>query len=111
MSCTFNHDLIDESLNPQLAGWVKPVKNHPSKALCSFCLRTAVYVIWENKHLLITSIVGRIKNISLLVVLNISSFFKKFSNVSTTVQAATKTATCTHISSKVVTSTTTSSVS
>ena len=36
MSCTFNHDLVDESLNPQLAGWVKPVKNHPSKALCSF---------------------------------------------------------------------------
>lgn len=106
MSCTFNPDLVDESLKPQLAGWVKP----PSKALCSFCLRTAVYVIWENKHLLITSIVGRIKNISLLLVLNIS-FFKKFSNVSTTVQAATKTATCTHISSKVVTSTTTSSVS
>ena len=42
---------------------------------------------------------------------HIRSFFKKFSNVSTTVQAATKTATCTHISSKVVTSTTTSSVS
>lgn len=107
MSCTFNPDLVDESLKPQLAGWVKP----PSKALCSFCLRTALYVIWENKHLLITSIVGRIKNISLLLVLNISSFFKKFSNVSTTVQAVTKTATCTHISSKVVTSTTTSSVS
>lgn len=40
MSCTFNPDCVDASLNPQFAGWIKPVKNDPSKVLRSFCLKT-----------------------------------------------------------------------
>ena len=36
MSCTFNSDWMDTSLNPQFL-WVRPVKDSSQKAMCSLC--------------------------------------------------------------------------
>ena len=65
-----NPDWVDESLNPQFAGSVKPVKNEPRKALCSFCLKT-ISLSNMGKQALVTWIVRSIKNLALLLALNI----------------------------------------
>ena len=39
MSCTFNSDWMDTSLNPQFL-WVRPVKDSSQKAMCSLCKKT-----------------------------------------------------------------------
>ena len=38
MSCVFNQECLDETINPQFSSWVKPLKD-PSRVLCCFCQR------------------------------------------------------------------------
>ena len=39
MSCVFNQEWLDETINPQFSSWVKPLKD-PSRVLCCFCQRS-----------------------------------------------------------------------
>ena len=36
MSCVFNQEWLDETINPQFLSWIKPLKD-PSRVLCCFC--------------------------------------------------------------------------
>ena len=57
---TFNSDSGDENLNSKFAEWVAPVKNDPSKVLCSFCLKT-ISLSNKGKQAL-TSHLGSVKH-------------------------------------------------
>ena len=39
MSCVFNQEWLDETINPQFSSWVKPLKD-PNRVLCCFCQRS-----------------------------------------------------------------------
>ena len=77
MPFTFSPDWVDESLNPKLAGCVKLVKNDPSKALRTFCLKN-ISLSYMGKQALSSHMDSlKHKNISTAFDTHyISSFFK-----------------------------------
>ena len=38
MSCLFNQECLDETINPQFSSWLKPLKD-PNTVVCCFCQR------------------------------------------------------------------------
>ena len=78
MSCTFNSDWMDTSLNPQFL-WVRPVKDSSQKAMCSLCKKTFSLSNMGRQALISHMDSDKHKKYEKSNLTNIDSFFKRVS--------------------------------
>ena len=76
MSCTFNSDWLDTSLNPQFL-WFRPVKDSSQKAMCSLYIKKTFYLSNMGRQALISHMDSdKYKKYEKSNLTNIDSFFK-----------------------------------
>ena len=85
MTSSFNIEWMDQSLNPQFASWVRPVRDHPNKALCSFCQKTFSLSNMGRRSLLSHMESEKHNKYGTSGTPQIASFFKKYSSKSSAV--------------------------